>query len=168
MHVNVPPWPSQLCSPPCLLQAVSHAGLEAQLPDVLRVQASANGDVSQPRLNADLVGDLLALDDVPSAAGNSSAAVDLLADLLGDGAPGAAAGSAVAAGSHAVDLLDLLGGHADSQPSISSQPSSAAVQQVCGCLRLQADHGLCGQRRRRCWQAGAGWSRLAPPAQAVL
>ena len=51
-------------------------------------QASTNGEVSQPRLNADLVGDLLALDDVPSAAGNASAAADLLADLLGDAPAG--------------------------------------------------------------------------------
>ena len=101
----------------------------------VNVQASANGDVSQPRLNADLVGDLLALDDEPSAAGNTSAAVDLLADLLGDGAPVAAAGTAVAGGSQAVDLMDLLGGHADSQPSISSQPSGGAAQQVSSCRK---------------------------------
>ena len=48
------------------------------------MQATSNGNVSQPKLNADLVGDLLALDDAPSTEGNASAAVDLLADLLGD------------------------------------------------------------------------------------
>ena len=63
------------------------------------MQAGANGEVTHPRLNADVVGDLLALDDAPSTAGNASAAADMLADLLGEGGPGLSASDAVAGGS---------------------------------------------------------------------
>ena len=77
----------------------SCAGPAADVPMRRVLQATSNGEVTQPRLNADLVGDLLALDDAPSTAGNATAAQDLLADLLGDPGPGLSGAGTVSGGS---------------------------------------------------------------------
>ena len=101
MHCVLASSHTRRCTHGAWLRSMIHNSLRecATLQAKLLMQATSNGELTQPRMNADLVGDLLALDDAPSTAGNASAAVDMLADLLGDGGPSLNASGVVAGGS---------------------------------------------------------------------
>lgn len=108
------------------------------------LQATENGEVTaaNKHINADLVGDLLSMEEQggAGAAANAPSAVDLLQDLLGGdlGSAGASLGSgAIPQGSHAAPLVDLLGGGGGGSPTrAAQQPAQLVRMHVCICVRV--------------------------------
>lgn len=97
-------------------------------------QENASGTAAaNPQINADVVGDLLTLNDDSAAVQQSGgqSAADLLQDLLG-GDLGSTGSASIPHGSNAGPLLDLLGGggsptRSASQPSAQQDPLAALM-----------------------------------------